>query len=60
MTAPSNMPRSKSFLERLWALENDERPGLEYCWADFVLEDGVYAPKAWPCAAGPMFVPMGE
>ncbi|MEZ4832000.1 MAG: hypothetical protein R2873_08355 [Caldilineaceae bacterium] len=40
--------------------ENDERPGLEYCWADFVLEDGVYAPKAWPCAAGPMFVPMGE
>jgi hypothetical protein len=38
--------------------ENDERPGQEYCWADFVLEDGVYAPKAWPCAAGPMFVPV--
>lgn len=39
-------------------LKNDDRPGNEYCWANAVLENGVYVPKAWPCYAGPMFVPI--
>ena len=39
-------------------LKNDDTPGREYCWASSVLEAGVYVPKAWPCYAGPMFVPI--
>ncbi len=39
-------------------LKNDGEPGREYCWADTVLENGVYVPRVWPCAAGPMFVPV--
>lgn len=38
--------------------QNDHRTGHEYCWADNVLRDGVYVPKAWPCYVGPMFVPF--
>ncbi len=41
-------------------LENDDTPGSEYCWAESVLEGGVFVPKAYPCYAGPMFVPMGR
>lgn len=39
-------------------LKNDGEPGREYCWADLVLENGVYVPRVWPCYAGPMFVPV--
>jgi hypothetical protein len=39
-------------------LKNDDTPGQEYCWADSVLESGVYVAKEWPCYAGPMFVPF--
>ncbi len=38
--------------------ENDERPGLAYCWADFVWTDGIYVPTGYPCAAGPRFAPV--
>ena len=38
--------------------ENDDRPGLEYCWADFVWTEGMYVPTGYPCAAGPRFVPV--
>ncbi|MBL8056833.1 MAG: hypothetical protein JNK29_09050 [Anaerolineales bacterium] len=40
-------------------MENDEVPGQEYCWADAVLEAGVYVPRVWPCYAGPLFTPLG-
>lgn len=39
-------------------LKNSDEPGSRYCWADAVLEDGVFVPQVWPCAAGPMFVPV--
>lgn len=38
-------------------LKNDDRVGKEYCWAESVLEKGVYVAKTYPCFAGPMFVP---
>lgn len=38
-------------------MKNDDRPGSKYCWAETYLEDGVYKIKAYPCFAGPMFVP---
>lgn len=39
-------------------LKNDDTPGQEYCWADSVLESGMYVAKEWPCYAGPMFTPI--
>ncbi len=39
-------------------LKNDDTPGKEYCWANSVLEYGVYTTKVYPCFAGPMFVPI--
>lgn len=37
-------------------LENDDTPNEEYCWADQAIQDGVFVPQVWPCAAGPLFV----
>lgn len=39
-------------------LENEATPGQEYCWADAIIENGVPVAHAWPCYAGPMFVPI--
>jgi hypothetical protein len=34
-------------------MQNDARQGHEYCWADFVVDKGVYVPRAYPCYSGP-------
>ncbi len=39
-------------------LKNDDRKGNEYCWAESILENGVYVTKTYPCFAGPMFIPI--
>ena len=39
-------------------IKNDDTPGQEYCWAESVVENGIYTPKAYPCPSGPMFVPI--
>lgn len=39
-------------------LENDDTSGHEFCWADSVVQDGLYGAQVWPCAAGPLFVPL--
>lgn len=39
-------------------MQNDDVAGREYCWADTVVEDGVFVPRVWPCIAGPLFVPL--
>jgi hypothetical protein len=39
-------------------LKNDDRPGFEYCWAESLLDKGVYKTKAYPCMSGPMFIPI--
>ncbi len=41
-------------------MKNDDRVGKEYCWAESVLEHGVYVAKVYPCFAGPMFVPVNK
>jgi hypothetical protein len=41
-------------------LANSDVPGAERCWADAVVENGILAPRVWPCAAGPRFVPIGD
>ena len=40
-------------------IKNDDTAGSEYCWADQVVEDGLFVDRVWPCWAGPMFV-LGE
>lgn len=37
-------------------LKNDDRPGNEYCWAESILENGIYVPKIYPCFSGPKLV----
>jgi hypothetical protein len=41
-------------------MENADMPGSEYCWADSVVENGIFVPRVWPCTAGPLFVPLEE
>jgi hypothetical protein len=50
---------SKSIV--LWyvaQLKNDNTKGKEYCWAESVLENGIYVTKAYPCFCGPLFTPI--
>ncbi|MBL0259732.1 MAG: hypothetical protein IPQ10_01450 [Saprospiraceae bacterium] len=37
-------------------IKNDDRKGNEYCWAESVLENGVFVPKIYPCFSGPKFI----
>lgn len=39
-------------------LKNDDTPGSKYCWAETYYDNGVFKIKAYPCFAGPMFVPI--
>lgn len=39
-------------------MKNDNTPGKEFCWADVTLNNGVFAPRAYPCYSGPYFVPI--
>jgi len=39
-------------------MENDATPGQEYCWADAILQDGIFVPVDYPCFAGPSFTPI--
>ena len=39
-------------------LRNDDRKGYEYCWADNILENGIWSTKIYPCFSGPMFIPV--
>jgi len=39
-------------------LKNDSEKGKEYCWAESVVENGIYKVKEYPCYSGAMFVPI--
>jgi hypothetical protein len=41
-------------------MQNSDQPGEQYCWVESVVENGVYVPQAYPCPAGPLFVPVAE
>lgn len=55
--APDNIQNKKLVLWYVAQLKNDDTKGREYCWAESVLENGVYVTRSYPCFAGPMFVP---
>lgn len=39
-------------------MHNDATPNSEYCWADSIVQNGVYVPRVWPCQAGPRLTPI--
>jgi Copper amine oxidase, enzyme domain len=55
---PDNIQNSSLVIWYVAQLRNDDRKGNEYCWAENVLENGVWKTKVYPCFAGPMFVPV--
>ncbi len=55
--APENIQNTKLVLWYVAQLKNDDTKGREYCWAESVLENGVFVTKAYPCFCGPMFIP---
>jgi len=56
--SPDNIQNKKLVVWYVAQLKNDDTKGNEYCWAESVLQNGVYVTKAYPCFAGPMFVPI--
>ncbi len=55
---PDNIQNKKLVMWYVPQLKNDNTKGREYCWAESVLENGIYVTKSYPCFAGPMFVPI--
>jgi hypothetical protein len=54
---PENITNESLVLWYVAQLKNDDRRGNEYCWAERVLENGVYVTHQYPCFCGPLFVP---
>lgn len=57
-TPPEPIENTQIVVWYVAQMKNDDSPGQEYCWAATVLENGVYVPKTYPCAAGPMLAPV--
>ncbi len=55
---PENIEKASLVLWYVAQLKNDNREGNEYCWAESMLQNGIYVTKAYPCFAGPMFIPI--
>lgn len=55
---PDDIQNQKLVLWYVAQIKNDNTKGREYCWSESVLENGIYVTKAWPCFAGPMFIPI--
>jgi hypothetical protein len=39
-------------------MKNDDKPGEQYCWVETIVENGIYTPQTFPCAAGPLLAPV--
>lgn len=57
---PADLTGREVILWYVPQLENDDAPGSEYCWAEQIVRDGLFDSVAWPCYAGPMFVPIPQ
>lgn len=58
--APEPVENASLVLWYVAQLKNDDRKGSEYCWAESVLEHGVFVTKTYPCFCGPLFVPVKQ
>jgi hypothetical protein len=57
---PDNIDHKKIVLWYVAQLKNDNSKGSAYCWAESVLENGLYVTHAYPCFCGPMFIPVKQ
>jgi hypothetical protein len=57
---PDDIQNSSLVVWYVSQMRNDDRKGNEYCWAENVLENGVWSTKIYPCFAGPMFIPVSK
>ena len=55
---PDNIQNKKLVVWYVAQLKNDNAKGNEYCWAESVLENGVYVTHSYPCFCGPLFIPV--
>jgi hypothetical protein len=55
---PENIEGKSIVLWYVAQLKNDNTKGKEYCWAESVLENGIYVTKSYPCFCGPLFTPI--
>lgn len=55
--APEPIENSPLVVWYVAQLKNDDEKGKEYCWAESVIENGVYKVIEHPCYSGAMFVP---
>lgn len=56
--SPENIRSARLVVWYVAQLKNDDTKGHEYCWAESVIEKGIYQTKAYPCMSGPMFIPV--
>ncbi len=54
---PEDITNSDIVIWYVPQLKNDDTAGAKYCWADRIIENGVFKTIVYPCFAGPMFVP---
>lgn len=57
-STPDNISKQKLVVWYVAQLKNDDTKGREYCWAESVLENGIYKTKVYPCFCGPLFIPI--
>lgn len=55
---PENIQNTSLVVWYVAQLKNNDAKGSEYCWAESVLQNGVYTTKEYPCFCGPMFTPF--
>jgi hypothetical protein len=55
---PEDIENSSLVIWYVAQMRNDDRKGNEYCWAENVLENGIWNTKVYPCFCGPMFIPV--
>jgi hypothetical protein len=56
--APEPIQNSPLVVWYVAQMKNDSEKGKEYCWAESVVENGIYKVKEYPCYSGAMFVPI--
>ena len=57
---PEDIRNKKLVVWYVAQLKNDNTKGNEYCWAESVLENGLYTTKSYPGFCGPMFIPVKQ
>ena len=55
---PEPLANARLVLWYVAQLKNDDTPGKQYCWAESVVESGLYVKKTYPCYSGALFTPV--